>query len=324
MANLRACCCGYPETPCAGACDFDTSYAVSNLFIQLNYVFSKKTGSCSSCTNNFDGPNVDIDVSYSVTGTQSTPCIISKSKGRCCYKGGGQMGFTYNLQRPETYYCCVSDPTPVCTRDVPLIGTSGGVPFCYSVVCKPGVGTPFPNEASVWEHQLWICNFPLNRMALARLDPDECGTYDCNSVSLDRYMAMASGAIFRWYSKFKPLDTLGPGDISAVTICGDYAVLCGIIDLEDPDGLCPQVEAVTGGGVKRGPFSVYLIDDSITDAEPCTNFGGPYAYLDTWGCAQPYPTTFPYECSNNGESDCDGTGCLYSTFAYGCNFPYIS
>ena len=118
MANLRACCCGYPETPCTGTCDFDTSYAVSNLFIQMTYYADWKSGSCSACSD-YDGPNVQTEIGYTVTGTQSTSCTLVRTiteSGGCCYRGGGQMGFTYNLQRPETYYCCVSDPTPVCTR----------------------------------------------------------------------------------------------------------------------------------------------------------------------------------------------------------------
>lgn len=322
MANLRACCCGYPETPCTGTCDFDTSYAVSNLYIQMNYVYTRKTGSCSSCSD-YDSPNVQTDVSYTVTGTQSTSCTLTRvtdeSGVACCYRGGGQFGFSWSLSKPETYFCCGSNPGPVCTRDVPHSGVTGGVPFCYSVTCKPGAGTAFPNDTQVWFHQLWICNFPLERAGFARLDPDECATYDCNSVSLDRAMMMAKGARFGWYTKFKSLDLLAPGDIVSIQ-CPGYDERC--LPNLDPDPLCPPEDAISGtGSAGGGPFSIYLIDEALYEAEPCTNIELSN-WLDTYQCGPNGPNVF--DCTTSGEADCDGTQCGYTTFAYGCNFPFIS
>lgn len=315
MANLRACCCGYPETPCTGTCDFDTSYAVSNLQVVLNYVSQRKNGSCSACSN-YDGANVQTDVSWTVTGTQSTPCtLVRYGQDGCCYRGGGQMGFSYNLQKPETYFCCGFEPFPVCTRDVPHIGTSGGVPFCYSVVCqRGGAGTPFPNETSVWYHELFICNFPLERAAFAELDEEECYTYDCNSVSLGRAFMMSRGAHFVWYSRFKPLDQLLPGDVSPARCLN--IIGC---QYDDPNQTCyPDPRAYSGG-----PFSIYLIDESITDAEPCTNYDGGN-WLDTSACCAPINSSPGlFECLGGQEADCYGNLCCYTTYLCAINFPTI-
>lgn len=319
MANLRACCCGSPGTVCAGSCDFDTSYALSGLYVSLNYVTSYKSGSCEACSD-YDGTNVQTEIAYTVTGSQSTSCTLTRStdeNGRCCYKGAGQMRMDWSLDKPETYFCCGAIPKPVCIRSDFHSGRVNSVPFCYSVVCLEGADSPFPNETSVWYHTLWICNFPLSNAGFARLDDEECDTYDCNSVSLDRYRLMARGASYAWYTKYKPLDQIFAPDRIAEP-CGNLFRRCAVTV---PETCYPDDLAFTQGG----PFSLYRIAETPTAPDPCTEYSGaPWA--NTWSCGGPMgslgaPEVF--NCQSNGEELCDFLNCNSATFAYAANFPTI-
>jgi hypothetical protein len=274
---------------------------------------------CGTCAD-YDGANVHTDIEYRITATQGSSCILNRydsGGGACCYRGGGVFSISYYLSKPETYFCCgpSSANYPICQR-IDSYSGSQAVPFCYSVRCvHPTTATPFPAETQVWQHTLHICNFPLEKATFARLYSEDCATYDCNSVSVDRYMLMAKGAVIIWYTKYKPLDLIVPSDVSQ-----PWCELAQ--DVCQPENACyPDQEAYTTGG----PFSIQLIDESLDEIEPCNYPDGPI-WLGTYRCCPQYTSSGGsiFACQSSGEADCSGDGCCYTTFAYVSQFPIIA
>lgn len=320
MANLRGCCCGYaPTDPCEPMCSYDSSYSVSNLVMQLDWVQSQKGSGCDTCDAQYDGANVINENQWTVSLTQSSTCTITRTVnpgGACCYQGFGKFAVSWQLALYQEWFCCGPDNSNVCVHSPVISGTTSNVDFCYTVVCDPTAWNGRPGL----RHILTVCNFPLtNAEVILNYNSVDCpvdGVQDCNSPPTDRVGLMAHGASFIWHTPLKPLDTILPGEVQN-RICGP---LTNCFAVGDPNESCLE-DMVQAKGT-RGPFSVYYIPTWKAAPDPCTEYNGTI-FIDTYSWAWFLSPPEGINCISSGEFE-DAFSCRYFSYAYAAQFPYIS